>query len=202
MSVSEIVNSQRPTSNSQSGWRMSPVDLGSWELGIGSVRVTLAGLLVLLSSLSAYAQGPSGEAIYKRRCAACHERPADGRTPGRDAIQSMPSSRILRTLDFGAMMTIAYQLNRAEREAVATFLGKPGGDAGPRPEAFCRDRSVSIDTERVADLERVESFADQLALCARCARQAHRRSGAEAQVEMGLWIRGRHLGFLTADRDW
>ena len=146
MSFSEIVNSQCPTSNSQSGWRISPVDLGSWELGIGSVRVTLAGLLVLLSSLSAYAQGPSGEAIYKRRCAACHERPADGRTPGRDAIQSMPSSRILRTLDFGAMMTIAYQLNRAEREAVATFLGKPGGDAGPRPEAFCRDRSVSIDT--------------------------------------------------------
>jgi hypothetical protein len=35
----------------------------------------------------------------------------------------MPSSRIMRTLDFGAMMTIAYQLNRAEREAVARFLG-------------------------------------------------------------------------------
>ena len=58
----------------------------------------------------------------------------------------MPSSRILRTLDFGAMMTIAYQLNRVEREAVARFLGKPGGDPMPRPEAFCRDRSVSIDT--------------------------------------------------------
>ena len=58
----------------------------------------------------------------------------------------MPSSRILRTLDFGAMMTIAYQLNRDEREAVARFLGKPGGDPLPRPEAFCSDRSVSIDT--------------------------------------------------------
>ena len=58
----------------------------------------------------------------------------------------MTSARILRTLDFGAMMTIAYQLRRDEREAVAAFLGKPGGDPMPRPEAFCRDRSVAIDT--------------------------------------------------------
>ena len=118
--------------------------LGNWELR--SWELTIAGLLVLLSSVTAYAQGPSGEAIYKRRCAACHERPADGRTPGRDTLQSMPSSRILRTLDFGAMMTIAYQLKRDEREAVAPFLGKPGGDPTPHPEAFCRDRSVALDT--------------------------------------------------------
>jgi polyvinyl alcohol dehydrogenase (cytochrome) len=99
----------------------------------------------LLAPLSAFAQDVSGEAIYKRRCAACHERPADGRTPSRDALQNLPSSRILRTLDFGAMMTIAYQLNRVERDAVARFLGKPGGDPMPRPEAFCRDRTVAID---------------------------------------------------------
>jgi polyvinyl alcohol dehydrogenase (cytochrome) len=111
----------------------------------------IRGLLVLvvgawLAPLPAAAQTPSGEAIYKRRCAACHERPADGRTPGIEAIRNMPSSRIVRTLDFGAMMTIAYQLNRAERDEVARFLGKPGGDAPPLPEAFCRDRTVSIDT--------------------------------------------------------
>jgi polyvinyl alcohol dehydrogenase (cytochrome) len=58
----------------------------------------------------------------------------------------MTTSRILRTLDFGAMMTIAYQLRRDEREAVAGFLGAPGGDPAPRPEAFCRDRTVTIDT--------------------------------------------------------
>jgi polyvinyl alcohol dehydrogenase (cytochrome) len=106
--------------------------------------MAVTGLIVLVSSLCVYAQGPTGEAIYQRRCAGCHERPADGRTPSRDALQQMPSSRILRTLDFGAMMTIAYHLNRDEREAVAHFLGKPGGDPMPRPEAFCRDRSVSM----------------------------------------------------------
>jgi polyvinyl alcohol dehydrogenase (cytochrome) len=90
-------------------------------------------------------QSPSGEAVYQRRCAACHERPADGRTPSRDTLQAMTATRILRTLDFGAMMTIAYQLRRDEREAVATFLGKPGGDTPPAASAFCRDRSVAIE---------------------------------------------------------
>src|SRR6185295_7749300 len=52
--------------------------------------------------------------------------------------------RILRTLNFGAMMTIAYQLRSDEREAVATFLGKPGGDTPPVAAAFCRDRSVTV----------------------------------------------------------
>jgi len=63
-------------------------------------------------------QGPSGEALYKTRCAACHDN-ADGRTPSRQTLQNLTPSRIMRTLDFGAMMTIAYILNREEREAIA-----------------------------------------------------------------------------------
>lgn len=136
-----IVNSQLPTANLQRS-ALGSVSFGSWKLGIGSCTA----LFVLASVLTASAQAPSGEAIYKRRCAACHERPADGRTPSVDTLRNMPSSRIVRTLDFGAMMTIAYQLNRVERDAVARFLGKPGGDPQPRPEAFCSDRTVSINT--------------------------------------------------------
>ena len=34
----------------------------------------------------------------------------------------MTPSRIMRTLDFGAMMTVAYTMRRDEREAVAQFL--------------------------------------------------------------------------------
>jgi polyvinyl alcohol dehydrogenase (cytochrome) len=78
---------------------------------------------------------PSGEAIYAQRCAMCHDN-ATGRTPVKAAIQGMTRSRILRTLDFGAMMTIAYPLRRDEREAVAAYLGRPVADVGPRPEAF------------------------------------------------------------------
>ena len=110
-----------------------------------STRAAWIAIVVVVSATNAAAQGVSGEATYQRRCAACHDKPADGRTPSRNVLQSMTSTRILRTLDFGAMMTIAYQLNRAEREAVAAFLGKPGGDAPPPASAFCRDRSVAID---------------------------------------------------------
>jgi hypothetical protein len=56
----------------------------------------------------------------------------------------MTRTRIMRTLDFGAMMTIAYPLRRDEREAVAAFLGRAGDEPGPKPDAFCADRTVTI----------------------------------------------------------
>ena len=107
---------------------------------VAFVVVGLAGSVAAQS-----VQSPSGEATYQRRCATCHEKPADGRTPSRETLQAMTATRILRTMDFGAMMTIAYQLNREERDAVARFLGRPDAEAPPAPAAFCRDRSVSLD---------------------------------------------------------
>jgi polyvinyl alcohol dehydrogenase (cytochrome) len=56
----------------------------------------------------------------------------------------MPASRILRALDFGAMMTVAYPLGRDEREAVAAYLGTAGAPPGPSPSAFCSDRRVKL----------------------------------------------------------
>ena len=104
--------------------------------------VTLA--IAAAAPAAVLAQTPSGEAVYKTRCAACHDNAADARTPSRATLQNMTPSRILRTLDFGAMMTIAYTLRRDEREAVAAFLGRPGPEPRPRPEAFCSDRSVAL----------------------------------------------------------
>jgi polyvinyl alcohol dehydrogenase (cytochrome) len=50
----------------------------------------------------------------------------------------MSPARILRTLDFGLMMSIAYPMRRDEREAVARFLGT-GADVLAMPErARCR----------------------------------------------------------------
>jgi polyvinyl alcohol dehydrogenase (cytochrome) len=111
-----------------------------------TTRAALVAVFLVCGAASlASAQAVSGEAVYTRRCAACHDKPADGRTPSVDTLEAMTATRILRALDFGAMMTIAYQLNRAERDAVAGFLGKPGGDAPPSAAAFCRDRSVTVD---------------------------------------------------------
>jgi polyvinyl alcohol dehydrogenase (cytochrome) len=85
----------------------------------------------------------SGESIYRERCATCHEQ-VSPHIPPRSALQDMSASRILRSLDFGAMMTIAYPLRREERVAVANFLGRSGGDPVPPPSAFCANRSIKI----------------------------------------------------------
>jgi polyvinyl alcohol dehydrogenase (cytochrome) len=111
------------------------------------IALTLTWCLIALTNLvaiaPAFAQAVSGEALYKRRCAACHDN-ADGRTPPREALRNMTPSRIMRTLDFGAMMTVAYTLTRAEREAVAQFLGKPGAEPAPLPSAYCASRSARV----------------------------------------------------------
>jgi polyvinyl alcohol dehydrogenase (cytochrome) len=85
----------------------------------------------------------SGEAVYREYCASCHDH-AGPRIPPRSALQQLSVARILHTLDFGVMMSIAYPLQRNEREAVASFLGKPGTESGPPPSAFCSDRRFSL----------------------------------------------------------
>jgi polyvinyl alcohol dehydrogenase (cytochrome) len=111
---------------------------------IGS-RVGLLCLSFLWSgAFNAFGADPvSGEAVYAKRCAVCHEQNSE-RIPRRETLSKLPASRILRTLDFGAMMSIAYPMNRAEREAVAAYLGTAGGEAPPVPEAFCADRKVTV----------------------------------------------------------
>jgi polyvinyl alcohol dehydrogenase (cytochrome) len=80
---------------------------------------------------------PAGAAVYAKSCASCHDQ-VDARIPPRDALAQMSPARILRTLDFGLMMSIAYTLKRDEREAVAAFLGKAAADAAAPPaSAFC-----------------------------------------------------------------
>jgi polyvinyl alcohol dehydrogenase (cytochrome) len=85
----------------------------------------------------------SGEAVYQRRCAACHDSAEQG-TPPREALKQLSVARILRTLDFGVMINVAYVLNREEREAVANFLGVNRPDTPVPARAYCADRAVSI----------------------------------------------------------
>src|SRR5258708_3334288 len=78
----------------------------------------------------------SGGDVYKKRCSTCHDQ-AGNRAPSRDSLQKMPAVRILRTLDFGLMMGVAYPMKREEREAVANYLGTPGGEPPPPASSFC-----------------------------------------------------------------
>jgi polyvinyl alcohol dehydrogenase (cytochrome) len=105
-------------------------------------RSILFALIVLSLPASA---AVSGEAVYQKRCAACHDT-ASERAPSRDALKQLSVARILRTLDFGVMINVAYVLNREEREAVAKFLGVDRPDAPVPAKAYCTDRTVTIGT--------------------------------------------------------
>jgi polyvinyl alcohol dehydrogenase (cytochrome) len=98
-------------------------------------------VLICASFLSAQ----EGVTLYKQHCAACHDQ-ISPRIPPRSALQKMSASRILRTLDFGVMMSIAYPLRQQEREAIASFLGTAGEDAPFPARAFCSEQGPSLST--------------------------------------------------------
>jgi polyvinyl alcohol dehydrogenase (cytochrome) len=107
---------------------------------VREVREVL-GILALLACAASAAAQPSGEAIYRERCAGCHDLTSQ-RIPPKSALQKIPATKILRVLDFGVMMSVAYPLRRDERDAVAKYLGTDGGDPAPPASAFCADRSA------------------------------------------------------------
>src|ERR1035437_8333371 len=97
----------------------------------------------LLLSLPMPAAESSGEAVYTKRCAGCHEQ-TNPRVPHRHALEKMPSARILSALDSGAMMAVAMTMDRADRIAVASYLGTTAQVAAPPAAAFCSDRTVKL----------------------------------------------------------
>jgi polyvinyl alcohol dehydrogenase (cytochrome) len=99
-------------------------------------------LLTVITTLPC-AAAVSGEAVYQKRCSACHDH-ASETTPPRDALKQLSVARILRTLDFGVMVNVANVLNREEREAVANYLGVVRPDAPLPQQAYCTDRTVNI----------------------------------------------------------
>src|SRR5215469_10911931 len=110
-------------------------------------RSTSVVMAVLLHSAIGFAQTSpqkaAGEAVYKQRCAGCHDQ-TNPRIPSRTSLSQMPATRILSALDFGVMMTVAYPMSRDERQAVAAYIGTNAPPASFPASAYCSDRSVSI----------------------------------------------------------
>jgi polyvinyl alcohol dehydrogenase (cytochrome) len=86
---------------------------------------------------------PNGETVYRQRCSRCHEQ-IDPRIPHRSALQKLPSAAILRALTIGAMSSVVGNMDPLEREAVASYLGTPGGGDVLPASAFCSDRTVRV----------------------------------------------------------
>jgi polyvinyl alcohol dehydrogenase (cytochrome) len=101
--------------------------------------IALAPVTQLGNAQNAQGQpNPSlGEQAYQRSCAACHDNGV-ARSPPRDALAKLSPQRILRTMDFGLMMSAAYPLSRDERNAVAQFLGKGTDAQAITASAMCK----------------------------------------------------------------
>jgi polyvinyl alcohol dehydrogenase (cytochrome) len=100
-------------------------------------------LLLLAVGPALLAAPVSGEAVYQKRCASCHDAP-NSRAPSRADLKTRSVLSIQRTLDFGIMQNVAGPMRRDERDAVATWLGVAGAGSAPPAKAFCADRSVKI----------------------------------------------------------
>src|SRR6185295_19384951 len=113
----------------------------------GSLVTVLSAVISLTYNAIAFAQTTTpttaGEVVYKQRCSACHDQ-ANPRIPPRSALNQMSARRILRALDFGAMMTVAYPMTRDEREAVSAYLGTPAPATSFPASAYCSDRRVAV----------------------------------------------------------
>jgi len=111
----------------------------SFHVAIFTLFLSAIPVSAAQNSTPAAASAPSsvsGADVYQKRCASCHDQ-AGSRAPSRDALQKLSAARILRTLDFGLMMAVAYPINRADREAVANFLGTRAEETPLPASAFC-----------------------------------------------------------------
>lgn len=79
-------------------------------------------LRIFAFSVVCFAAGPEGAALYKQRCAMCHDRSAETRAPAPAALGRMPAENIVRALESGIMKDQGAALSAAEKLSVAEFL--------------------------------------------------------------------------------
>ena len=105
-----------------------------------------AGCAALPPLATADPAPPDGAALFRQRCAACHDNPAASRAPARAILAAQSPGAIVSVLEHGAMAPMAAGLGHADLEAIALHLtGKPPAHAAAAdPEAAdaCRDAAA------------------------------------------------------------
>jgi len=115
-----------------------------------SLMPALVVALFLPAVAFAQGAGPSGEAVYREHCAACHEGSIP-RMPTREALRAVAPEHIESELASFSMRRQAAALSPAERRAVAEFLsGRPAGSYRAPLElipesAYCEAGSAQVD---------------------------------------------------------
>jgi len=89
----------------------------------------LACLLIL--SMTGALEAQDGAALYKQRCASCHDSPS-GRTPSLGAIKQMTSQTVFAALANGAMKSQTTGLSTQDLVALVVYIA-PAGVANQKP---------------------------------------------------------------------
>jgi polyvinyl alcohol dehydrogenase (cytochrome) len=96
-----------------------------WESRIVVVLLIVACVFDLTGcSRKDTAPAIDAAALFEKRCASCHNEGNDMRAPEPEALRQMSQSAIRAALDSGRMKWEAKTLSKAERAAIAGYLGK------------------------------------------------------------------------------
>jgi polyvinyl alcohol dehydrogenase (cytochrome) len=89
------------------------------------MRSGKVGIAFALLTGLAWAQSPAprvdGSAVYKDKCAACHDAGID-RAPKFDSLRQMAPQSVLAALESGAMVQMATGLSSEQRPAVSELV--------------------------------------------------------------------------------
>ena len=135
-------------------------DSGKWGEAMMAVRdrsilLRIVPALLLLLAVPAMAfiadpvSSPDGAALYRQRCASCHDNPdPSSRTPSKAALAARAPNDVFDTVAHGLMAPMASGLNDAQLDALVVHLtGKapvhaaaPAVDPMPQSPAGSRRR--------------------------------------------------------------
>src|ERR1700730_12163129 len=79
-------------------------------------------LVLALSVLAARGAVTDGSALYKLRCATCHDAQRQARMPSRQALSARPPESIYQAMFEGSMKAQSAGLSAEEGRAIARFL--------------------------------------------------------------------------------
>lgn len=108
-------------------------------------------LLAPFCVLAAFAAGPDGEALYKQRCATCHDGKPQPRMPARDELKSRTPESIYQAMFEGAMVAQSAGLAPEEGRAIARFV--TGKEFGARATATAGKCATAPGPLRLSDAD-------------------------------------------------
>ena len=85
-------------------------------------RISLALFAMPLFASLMFAAPPDGAALYKTRCAICHDGKPQQHMPSHDELVAKTPEAIVRAMLEGAMMPQSTGLNEEEARAIAKFI--------------------------------------------------------------------------------